>query len=227
MTKRQHEVIPWTERDISTLCTLWAEGVTTAKIGERINRNVNQVIGKVHRLRLVPRPNPVKRTYEKKTRARPVLPPKSNGAPYTLGVAEVVDARTLEVVPTQTERVARVPVSQRLPSATPSPHKQCQWPLSERPWVFCCAPTVRGLSWCAEHREQVFVRRADAGGRALFQATSSGPLPVGVLHKAVVEQSGEARRLAANSFGRSVSEGNRGTQHSRWGEDALFGWRER
>jgi GcrA cell cycle regulator len=45
----------WTPERIEQLIQLWDEGVTTAEIGRRIGVTKNAVIGKVHRLGLVPR----------------------------------------------------------------------------------------------------------------------------------------------------------------------------
>ena len=50
------EVEPtWTLERIEALTRLWEEGVTTAEIGRRIGVTKNAVIGKVHRIGLVPR----------------------------------------------------------------------------------------------------------------------------------------------------------------------------
>src|SRR5260370_40209027 len=45
----------WTPERIERLTELWEEGVTTAEIGRRIGVTKNAVIGKVHRIGLVPR----------------------------------------------------------------------------------------------------------------------------------------------------------------------------
>ena len=45
----------WTPDRIEQLTRLWEEGVTTAEIGRRIGVTKNAVIGKVHRIGLVPR----------------------------------------------------------------------------------------------------------------------------------------------------------------------------
>jgi GcrA cell cycle regulator len=45
----------WTQERIEQLKLLWDEGVTTAEIGRRIGVSKNAVIGKVHRIGLVPR----------------------------------------------------------------------------------------------------------------------------------------------------------------------------
>src|ERR1700722_14935000 len=45
----------WTPDRIDHLTLLWDDGVTTGEIGRRIGVTKNAVIGKVHRLGLVPR----------------------------------------------------------------------------------------------------------------------------------------------------------------------------
>jgi GcrA cell cycle regulator len=47
--------LTWTPERIECLTRLWEEGVTTAEIGRRIGVTKNAVIGKVHRIGLVPR----------------------------------------------------------------------------------------------------------------------------------------------------------------------------
>ena len=47
--------VTWTPERIERLVALWEEGVTTAEIGRRIGVTKNAVIGKVHRIGLVPR----------------------------------------------------------------------------------------------------------------------------------------------------------------------------
>jgi GcrA cell cycle regulator len=49
------KVETWTPDRIEQLTRLWEEGVTTAEIGRRIGVTKNAVIGKVHRIGLVPR----------------------------------------------------------------------------------------------------------------------------------------------------------------------------
>jgi len=49
----------WSEEDIVRLRQLWNEGHSAAEIGRRIKKSKNAVIGKVRRIGLVHRPNPV------------------------------------------------------------------------------------------------------------------------------------------------------------------------
>ena len=50
----------WTQELIDNLGRLWAEGHSTAEIGRRLGLTKNAVVGKAHRLKLAPRPSPLK-----------------------------------------------------------------------------------------------------------------------------------------------------------------------
>ncbi len=68
----------WTPDVIQRLRTLWAEGISTAEIGNRLGFSKNAVVGKAHRLKLPGRPSPIQRERgiprQPKVR-RPVAPP--------------------------------------------------------------------------------------------------------------------------------------------------------
>ncbi len=60
--KRLKEMkMAWTDEMIETLKKLWDQGVSTGEIGKRLGVTKNSVVGKVHRLKLVGRPSPIKR----------------------------------------------------------------------------------------------------------------------------------------------------------------------
>jgi GcrA cell cycle regulator len=50
---------PWTSALITLLVQLWREGLPTGEIADRLGISKNAAIGKVHRLGLPPRDNPV------------------------------------------------------------------------------------------------------------------------------------------------------------------------
>ncbi len=52
----------WTDERIAILTKLWAEGLSAAEIGKRLEITKNSVVGKVHRLGLPKRQSPIKRT---------------------------------------------------------------------------------------------------------------------------------------------------------------------
>lgn len=49
----------WPAVDLALLAALWGTGLSTKKIGERIGRTKNSVVGKAHRLELPSRPSPI------------------------------------------------------------------------------------------------------------------------------------------------------------------------
>jgi GcrA cell cycle regulator len=65
----------WTQETIEELTRLWDAGFSTSEIGKRIGVSKNAVVGKAHRLGLISRPSPIKRT------APP--PPVISAAPKT------------------------------------------------------------------------------------------------------------------------------------------------
>src|SRR3546814_5339732 len=51
----------WTPELVSSLQSLWNEGLPTTEIGRRLGMSKNAVIGKAHRLGLSGRPSPIRR----------------------------------------------------------------------------------------------------------------------------------------------------------------------
>ena len=56
-----HADFDWNDETIGRLRALWAEGHSTAEIGRRLGVSKNAVVGKSHRLKLEPRPSPIRR----------------------------------------------------------------------------------------------------------------------------------------------------------------------
>lgn len=140
----------WTDDTIAKLRTLWAEGLSTAEIGRRLNISKNAVVGKAHRLNLPSRPSPIRRTEgdappraaAPKRAQGPTLPPlaASMGAP-------VPQLRAIIPTPKYTMR------------ATP-----CCWPIGEpgKPsFHFCNASAMAGKPYCEEHAAIAYVRVRD------------------------------------------------------------------
>jgi hypothetical protein len=58
-----HRIDAWTPAEVETLTRLWTEGLTTERIAQHIpGRGRDAIIGKAHRLKLAPRPSPIKRS---------------------------------------------------------------------------------------------------------------------------------------------------------------------
>ena len=66
----------WTPEKIERLERLWAEGWTTARIGEDLGVGKNAVVGKAHRLGLPKRPSPIQRRNEEAEPRKPAPPRK-------------------------------------------------------------------------------------------------------------------------------------------------------
>lgn len=155
--------IDWTPERIGLLRALWAEGLSTAAIGQRLQVSKNAVIGKVHRLHLPSRLSPI--------RAHPVggagtrtVPPV---APPPLVVLTTLPkkASNPETLPTPTAVKAGVirPVS--VPS--PRPQRPCAWPLGHpgtSGFRYCGEDAITGKPYCEQHCCRAYVRstRQDA-----------------------------------------------------------------
>lgn len=61
----------WTEDKIKKLKKLWQAGKATAEIAKSLGMSKNSIIGKVHRLELTARPNPVKKEIKAVKKATP------------------------------------------------------------------------------------------------------------------------------------------------------------
>jgi GcrA cell cycle regulator len=140
----------WTDDTIAKLRTLWAEGLSTAEIGRRLNISKNAVVGKAHRLNLPSRPSPIRRAEgdavprqaAPKRAQGPTLPPlaASMGAP-------VPSLRAIMPTPKYNTRT------------TP-----CCWPIGEpgKPsFHFCNASAAAGKPYCEDHAAIAYVRVRD------------------------------------------------------------------
>ena len=141
----------WTEEAIGKLRALWAEGLSTAEIGRRLNISKNTVVGKAHRLNLPPRPSPIRRsegttatprTNQPKRTSGPTLPPLSASMS-----APMPGLRAVMPSPKYSQR------------ATP-----CCWPIGEpgKPsFHFCNAASAAGKPYCEDHAAIAYVRVRD------------------------------------------------------------------
>jgi GcrA cell cycle regulator len=140
----------WSEDVIAKLRTLWAEGLSTAEIGRRLNISKNAVVGKAHRLNLPPRPSPIRRGDG--ATPRPMAPRR------TLGPTLPPLAASLAAPPPPALRPITSPPKNSL-RATP-----CCWPIGEpgKPsFHFCNAGSVPGKPYCEDHAAVAYVRVRD------------------------------------------------------------------
>jgi GcrA cell cycle regulator len=140
----------WTDEVIARLRALWAEGLSTAEIGRRLNISKNAVVGKAHRLNLAARPSPIRR-HEGSGAVRPAQPKRTQGPtlpPLSASVsAPVAGLRAIMPAPKYSQR------------ATP-----CCWPIGEpgKPsFHFCNAEAAAGKPYCEAHASIAYVRVRD------------------------------------------------------------------
>jgi GcrA cell cycle regulator len=136
---------PWPAKD-DELTRLWAQGYSTAVIGHRLGVTKNAVIGRARRLKLTPRPNPV-RADQVAARAKA----REEAAQRMAAIRERVEA----IMPQQPEPAPR-PVA-----AAPIFTGQCKWPLwgDEKPThAYCGGPAEPGKPYCAEHCARAYTK---------------------------------------------------------------------
>ena len=142
----------WTDVRISTLRQLWDGGVATAEIGRQMGLSKNAVIGKVHRLRLPPRPSPIRQGNHSAGRERHVPVPK---------LADLVPLPTLvDPKPPSAPQPPPPPPATALSQARWRPTgagfepDPCCWPighLGTASFRYCDAPAYSGKPYCGEH----------------------------------------------------------------------------
>jgi GcrA cell cycle regulator len=162
----------WTEEKIAELRVLWAEGLSTAEIGRRINVSKNAVVGKAHRLDLPARPSPIRRDGPRLS-SRPPAPRRVTGptlpplattlAPGLIAAAPVVPAASARP-PALGTQVAVKPAAPRPVSGYIPRPMACCWPIGEpgtKSFHFCEAEAVPGKPYCAEHAQVAYVKVRD------------------------------------------------------------------
>jgi GcrA cell cycle regulator len=163
----------WSEEIIDRLKALWAEGLSTAEIGRRMNISKNAVVGKAHRLNLPARPSPIRRGGEG-ARSRvtvrrvtgPTLPPLA-----TVRMA-VPSPSPAPAAPVASPAPSAPPVARSLPAASLrgvvpprfGRFNPCCWPLGEpgtESFRFCDEPSLAGKPYCQEHAQVAYVKVKD------------------------------------------------------------------
>ncbi len=66
----------WTDERIDQLTELWGAGQSASQIGKALGLSKNAVIGKAHRLKLPPRPSPIRKE-RSTTRPKPRTVPRN------------------------------------------------------------------------------------------------------------------------------------------------------
>ena len=173
----------WEDATIRHLRDLWAQGLSTAEIGRRLNVSKNAIVGKAHRLDLDARPSPIRRDGPKPAPERasagprmagPTLPPLVSAGAGFASVPPPSNVRPLPSAPAARPRptvVAAVPttpaprpVISAAPSYTRRPAPSCCWPIGEpgtKTFRFCDDASVHGKPYCDEHAKLAYVRIRD------------------------------------------------------------------
>jgi len=158
----------WTAEAIVCLRAFWDEGLSTAEIGRRMQISKNAVVGKAHRLRLPPRPSPIREKGTGRPRQPavprlrgPSLPPLSAAAAGSVPSPRPPSAPARPSAPAPQPQPATVfrPLAARHP---------CCWPSGEpgtSEYRTCDGPSVPGKPYCAEHASIAYVTPQTARGR--------------------------------------------------------------
>jgi GcrA cell cycle regulator len=156
----------WNDGAVARLKALWAEGLSTSAIGERLNISKNAVIGKVHRLDLPARPSPIRKdgaaslsaqTPGRPRLARSTLPPLQ--CPATTQNSATPESQDL------TPASPRASASQSIDKPSRSVGSRvssCCWPVGEPgtpSFRFCEADSVGGRPYCEAHCSRAYVKR--------------------------------------------------------------------
>ncbi len=141
----------WPPEVIARLSGLWAEGLSTAEIGRRLNISKNAVVGKAHRLNLPPRPNPIR--------------PRGDGQPHNKPPPRVREGQST-LPPLRAD--AGAPTPKRTEMA-PAPvyrlrAQPCCWPIGhprQAGFHFCNTTAIPGKPYCEDHTAMAYVRVRD------------------------------------------------------------------
>lgn len=134
----------WSQEQIDTLKKLRSEGLSPGRIGDRMGRTRNAVIGKLHRLGMCERARPAVKMAKLPRRPEPkkpfILRPLAKQAkplpPLPLPAQPVSDVA----------RVAFMDLENHM----------CRWPVGDPVQGFCGCDKVPGLSYCAGHAARAF-----------------------------------------------------------------------
>lgn len=175
----------WDDKADAKLRALWAEGLSTAKIGERMGITKNSVIGRAHRLGLPGRASPIQAAGPRDLRAvrervenrrkRVVDLDKEGRATGEIAAMLGVHITTVREALAALGRARpagrrRAPLPAKVEPVPAQPvrigRSTCRWPIGEPrtpSFRFCEAPAVQGKSYCAACCAKAYVRPLLAG----------------------------------------------------------------
>lgn len=141
----------WNDERVEQLKKLWAEGLSAAEIGKRMDTSKNAIIGKAHRMGLPSRPSPIRSKTAAKAKPKKPTQNKPEAAPVI-------------TPPKPKPKVEEKKVTPAAMAASPvltTKRGQCAWPFSDpdKPdFHFCGKPALSGKPYCQEHYDIAYIQ---------------------------------------------------------------------
>ena len=147
----------WTDELIAKLRTLWAEGLSSAAIGRRLNISKNAVVGKANRINLPARPSPIKSGGKYAGRLQAIAARKASQE----AVQGVIRTEPTHMAPEQ-------------PKPSRARVEPCSWVEGVKgSWRYCDEPSVPGRVYCHEHCAVAYLRTASSTMTPVNASTTS------------------------------------------------------
>jgi GcrA cell cycle regulator len=162
----------WTADTIDRLRNLWSLGHATSAIGRELGVSKNAVVGKAHRLKLPPRPSPIRIGH--RVGSDVDRSPSRAGRPVGLpALARKTAVVFAPLTVTASPKLAVAEVTPRPARTTTLGTHQCSWPIGEpgtAAFHFCAQHAEAGRPYCPQHCEIAYRARrprATQGGASL------------------------------------------------------------
>lgn len=178
---RNHKFDIWTNELIERLKVLWAEGILTREIGDRLGTTKSAIIGKAHRLLLPTRDSPIKPRppgyVPRPARVKGATLPRRRSSELIAAPVVITDRQAMPTLPARiipNYVISRVPFTAPMPRPQPAPAVKtwgrvidCQWLDGDGPFTQCTDRSSPGRSYCLSHCRTAYTRmrdrREDAG----------------------------------------------------------------
>jgi GcrA cell cycle regulator len=178
----------WNEERVQELTRLWDAGQSASQIGKALGMSKNAVIGKAHRLKLPPRPSPIRAggagpRPPRRTMPRPVMRKRPAGAAGAAGDApgdapgdaagraELAAGRSVLDQVELVRQVARKLAPERPARAVRKrgDSRACLWPIGDpgdADFHFCGGEAEPGKPYCASHCAKAYIVKSRQGSEA-------------------------------------------------------------
>lgn len=150
----------WTDEMVNRLKELWDEGLTTGEIGKKLNVSKNSIVGKVHRLKLISRPSPIKKKDDEESIKKPE-PKKAEIKKAPEPVKEVKKKFEPKIKEEPITCVTPVKKSGDKITVVDLDNHTCRWPIGDpkdENFHFCGKKVRTGQTYCEEHSAIAYVR---------------------------------------------------------------------